>query len=142
RPTVSPKKAKTASSIVSPKRKKNANVVWVSAVVAPSLALDYQDESDFMQRGNSGSRPAAQRFNVISSESNNVESLSIGSSSSLNYVSNPLLHQTKAVTATTSPAHEAGTSFAALDSASLIHEVGTSSAVPDNTSPANDFYKS
>ncbi|GKF58384.1 hypothetical protein Tco_0171921, partial [Tanacetum coccineum] len=42
----------------------DATVVCLYAVVAPSLALDYQDESDFVQRGNSGSRPAAQRLKL------------------------------------------------------------------------------
>ncbi|GJU35522.1 RNA-directed DNA polymerase, eukaryota, partial [Tanacetum coccineum] len=92
--------------------------------------------------GDSGSRPAAQRFTVISSESTHAEPLSTGPSSSLKFVSNPLTHQTKVVVVTSSSVHEAGTSSAAPDSTSLVHEAGTSSAVLNNTSLANDFYES
>ncbi|GJR76452.1 hypothetical protein Tco_0088817 [Tanacetum coccineum] len=66
--------------------------------------------------------PNAQKFTIISSDSTHTEPLNTSPSSSLKSISNPLPKQTKVVTLTTSPVHEAVTSSVVLDNASFFDD--------------------
>ncbi|GJV81992.1 hypothetical protein Tco_1517862 [Tanacetum coccineum] len=94
--------------------------------MTPSPDHEYRDESDSVQQGGTGTRPANQRFVVISSESPSIEPLNTESPSSLKSLSDSLHVQTEVVAMVSLPVHEVWTSFTA----------------PVEASPVDAFYES